>query len=121
MHPSMMYIAQQQTQKALDNIYEWMEKWKTKISTGKTHYLVIDNSKKRINKTDLILQYNEQQILQKAHPKLLGYYLDEQLNYRYHLTQITGKLNNKLRFLFSLKGTDWGSNEVTLKPQLIRP
>eukprot|EP00122_Pirum_gemmata_P001236 Pgem_evm1s1103 len=64
--------AQQQTQKPLDNIYEWMEKRKTKIST------------------------------------------DEQLNYHYHLTQIIGKLNNKLRFLFSLKGIDWGSSTVTL-------
>eukprot|EP00122_Pirum_gemmata_P006982 Pgem_evm2s6399 len=63
---------QQQTQKALDNIYEWMEKWKTKISTGKTQYLVIDNSKKRNDKTDLVLQYNGQQILQQANQKLLG-------------------------------------------------
>eukprot|EP00122_Pirum_gemmata_P002249 Pgem_evm1s2033 len=31
--------AQQQTQTALDNIYNWMKKWKTKTSTGKTHYL----------------------------------------------------------------------------------
>eukprot|EP00122_Pirum_gemmata_P016018 Pgem_evm1s14972 len=61
--------AQQQAQKALDNIYEWMEKWKTKIGTSKTHYLVIDNSKKRNDKTDLVLQYNGQQILQQANPK----------------------------------------------------
>eukprot|EP00122_Pirum_gemmata_P016696 Pgem_evm2s15616 len=42
---------------------------------------------KHANETDLDLQYNGQQTLQKANPKLLGYYLDEQLNYRYHLPQ----------------------------------
>eukprot|EP00122_Pirum_gemmata_P004564 Pgem_evm1s4150 len=91
-----------------------MEKWKTKISLGKTHYLVINNSKKRNDKTDLVLQYNGQQILQQANPILLGYYLDEQLNYHYHLTQIIGKLKNKLPFFFGLKRTDWESNAVTL-------
>ena len=89
----------------ISNIHDWCSKNCMILNESKTKYLLITNYQKRntLNHTQLNINIGKIPIKQSTEEKLLGVYINENLNWEYHINNLCSKLSSKLMLLKRLK------------------
>jgi hypothetical protein len=96
-------------QKQLDEIEEWMSKWRMKLSVTKTNYTIFN--KPGLFKTKQIdLTYSNQQIKAEKNPKFLGITLDPGMRLHKYAQSIKERGQRRINMLRRIKGKKWGAS-----------
>ena len=91
----------------LNNINKWSQSNRLSINISKTKYMIFNKSVKSMNS---IIKIGNDEVYQVDSFKLLGVIIDNNLNYKEHINNLTKKINksigiiNKIKF-FLLKST----------------
>ena len=82
---------EQQINKELDNISEWLTANKLTLNVSKSNFIIFHN---KANKTkhSLDLNINGENLKQKVSTKYLGLLIDDQLNWKHHIEHLNKKL-----------------------------
>ena len=110
-------------QQVLDNIEEWMNKWRMKVSTSKTVCTVFNKGGKNLG-NKLSLTYKQASITSDSNPKFLGVTLDPALRLNKHTDIITNRAKKRLNMIKSIRGKNWGASSklaITTYKVLVRP
>ena len=110
-------------QQVLDNIEEWMNKWRMKVSTSKTVCTVFNKGGKNLS-NKLTLTYKQAHISSDSNPKFLGVTLDPALRLNKHTEIIATRAKKRLNMIKSIKGKNWGASSklaMTTYKVLVRP
>jgi len=110
-------------QEVLDNIEQFMNKWRMKVSTSKTVCTVF-NKKGRDMGAQLALTYKQVLIASDKNPKFLGVTLDPGLRLHKHTEIIQQRAMKRLNMIRSVKGKNWGASSklaMTMYKTLVRP
>jgi len=110
-------------QATLNNIEEWMNKWRTKVSIAKTICTVFNKGKKNLG-SQLKITYKNQVISSEQHPKFLGVTLDPSLTLSKHTQIIVDRAQKRINMIKSIKGKRWGASSkiiMTTYKALVRP
>ena len=89
---------QKKLQSQLQIIEKWMSKWRTKLSTNKTTYLIFNKSRK-FDKHALHLSYKGSLIHAEKNPKFLGLTLDPGLRFNEHAKIIQARTQRRVNML----------------------
>lgn len=87
------------TQRHLEDLEEWMERWKIKSNQNKTKAVFFS---KRRHRPDTQILHNETDIPWTDEAKYLGVTLDRKLTWNSHTTKITNTANNRYQALLPL-------------------
>ena len=98
-------IIQERLQRALDDVHEWICRWRLRVNTKKTVYTIIENSAK---KSKLNVSYASVPPEHEASPRFLGVNLDRRLNLNTQVNNIVAACKNHLNLLRRLAGKSWG-------------
>ena len=107
----------------LNKIENWMSKWRTKLSTSKTTFLIF-NKNGRFDPNSIKLTYCNTRIKAEKYPKFLGLTLDPGLRLKEHANRIHARALRRINFLRRIKGQKWGASSkliLTTYKALIRP
>lgn len=90
------------TNKALDNIIEWLNKNNLKINSNKTKYIkfLTYNNNNNIDKINLSIKYNNNDIEEVHDIKFLGIAIDKFCNWKIQTDNVCKKIN---KFVFALR------------------
>lgn len=109
-------------QLALNEITEWMNKWKLQLNVAKTEAVFFTESKKKYKIPNL--EINKTQVQWSKEAKYLGLWLDKELNFKKHFQETKRKANGILHKLYPLlcrKRKVSLINKILLYKQLVRP
>ena len=62
------------------------------LNVKKTHFMIFKTKRKKLNQT-LSIEINNQKIDKVKCTKFLGFYIDDELSWKYHIDQITAKIS----------------------------
>ena len=93
---------EQQINKELDNISEWLTANKLKLNVSKSNFIIFHN---KANKTkhSLDLNINGENLKQKVSTKYLGLLIDDQLNWKHHIEHLNKKLAKGVGIICKLR------------------
>lgn len=94
MHPS---VAFSRAQAHLDVLHDYFPKWKIRVHSGKTKYIVF--TRKKADLSTLTLNYGGTEIHRVDELKLLGMTIDRGLNFTSHVAKAISKANDVSRRL----------------------
>ena len=76
----------------LQKITSWLSTNKLSLNVKKTHFTIFKTKRKKLNQT-LSIEINNQKIDKVKCTKFLGFYIDDELSWKYHIDQITAKIS----------------------------
>ena len=85
---------QQEVEADLNRISEWLKINKLSLNIKKTHFIVFTN--KNVPKPDLQIAIDGHRIDETDHTKFLGVIIDCKLNWKKHISYITGKIAKEI-------------------------
>ena len=103
-------------QPAINLLSIWAKKWKVTISIPKTTCTLFTRDPREVNgkvKPRIVLDGTP--INFDKEPKLLGVFLDSQLNFGRQVREVKTKLQRRLKILRCLTGRTWGCSSKNLK------
>jgi hypothetical protein len=89
-------------QKTISEVTEVCDKKKLLIYPDKTMYIQVHTQKKIPDKSYLF-KVNDKAVQRVEYAKLLGHFIDDQLNWNVHVYFLCSKLNTKIFMLFSAR------------------
>jgi len=110
-------------QSILNNIEQWMNKWRMKVSIKKTIYMVLDKQGRDMS-NQMKLTYKNNQLVHCTHPKFLGVTLDPALKLNKYIDITTQRAQRRMNLLKSIRGKRWGASSkliMILYKTLVRP
>ena len=91
--------------KELARISEWFRANRLSLNVKKTNFMLFGKRGKKINESSLDITVNGEKINRVSETKFLGVYIDDELNWKYHTSQIASKISKNLGVLFRIKDT----------------
>ena len=92
----------------LDRLYNWFSANKLSLNVSKTNYLLFYKD----NTSNNPIKINNEIIEKASVSKFLGVYLDDQLNWKYHINHVIAKLSKTLGIMHNMRNL---LNENTLR------
>ena len=95
----------QEKKKEKKKIQEWCNKWRMKLSLGKTEVTLFrtkDTCER--DEKECVCKANGEELKYNPNPKILGITLDEQLNFQEHVNKTEKKASIALSILREVKG-----------------
>lgn len=83
-------------QQCLQEVNEWMTKNRLRMNPDKTEFIIFGSSQQLKKCKTQELTVCNKQVKKTSHIKFVGAYLDEELNMKKHIAEITRKCNNTL-------------------------
>ncbi len=102
-------MIEKKLQEYLDNIAQWLSRWRLQLSVEKTVFLLFNKAGKNL-KNEINLFYNLDPIEHEKHPKFLGVVMDPGLSFCQHANYIKERAETRMNMLRSLRGRSWGTN-----------
>lgn len=110
-------------QAQLDRTEQWMNTWRTKLSSSKTIWTLFSNDNRCTN-NQMHLTYGNAPIAMDRNPKFLGVTLDPGLRFHTYVKLVRDRTLSRLNMLKRIRGKNWGASSklilITYKA-LIRP
>ena len=85
----------------LEDISSWLKTNKLSLNVKKTHYMLF--SSKRNRKDILPIKIDNNEIEEVEHTKFLGVFIDNKLNWKKHISYISGKISRGLGVILKAK------------------
>ena len=116
-------IIESRLQNQLTLIEDWMNTWRTKLSTNKTVWTIFKKNNSCTSNL-LSLEYNGELIKMDRNPKFLGLTLDPGLTFNKYANIIRERTAKRINILRRIRGKSWGASSkliMTTYKILIRP
>ena len=91
------------TNTTLQLITEWFYANKLSLNVEKTSFMIYYNKRKRYMQDNFKIEINDMKISQVPKIKFLGVWMDEQLNWKSHITYISGKIGKVIGILKKIR------------------
>ena len=88
---------------SLSQISTWFKTNRLIINASKSSYIVIGTNQAVANISNLNILLNNQPLTRCSNTKLLGVYVDEQLNFQKHIQYLNNKISSKIGILHRLR------------------
>lgn len=95
----------------INRLEEWSHENLMEINAQKTFYQVFSLCH---SQPKLTVKIGGEVIQQNEHPKYLGVYMDQKLNWQTHINKTAEKAKNRLSVLKRLAGSKWGCSRTVL-------
>ena len=86
-------VLQSIANKEIEKVNLWLKCNKLSLNTKKTNYIVFRSNKNRQHIENMCLNIDGHEIKRVKNTKFLGVHIDEYLNFKYHIEQLTKKLS----------------------------
>lgn len=93
----------------LDNLHQWLSKWRLKLSIKKTVVTIFNPAGRNLS-SKIKLAYNSKPINYEPNPKFLGVTLDPKMSFVKYAETIKQRTTPRMNMLRHLRGKDWGMN-----------
>ena len=93
---------QDEAKTELENLHLWMDANKLTLNSSKSNAMLI-NSKLRDKRKFGNIKTKKSEICITSTVKYLGIYIDEELNFKYHITSIVAKISRGVGILYKIK------------------
>ena len=107
-------VAQEVAQWAVDVVSNWSSEWKLGLNTTKSEVAFFSTYTKEAEHKPTIT-INGERIPFNPKPKLLGVFLDRQLTFVPHLTEMKKSSSSKMKLIGAVANSKWGWNKEELK------
>ena len=110
-------------QEVLNNIEQWMNKWRMKVSVDKTIYTIFNKNKQDLSK-NIMLTYKNKPLSYERNPKFLGVTLDPGLTLCKYVEITAERAQKRITLIKSIRGKNWGASSkliMTTYKALVRP
>ena len=108
-----------ETNEELEDISLWLKVNKLSLNIKKTHYILFTT--KRIGSVTLNIRIDGCKIGKVKHTKFLGVFIDEKLNWKKHISHISGKISRGMGVLRKVRTVLPASSLKTLYHSMIYP
>ena len=81
---------------ALVKLADWFSANRLTLNVSQTNFIISCSSKRKYNPNLINISLNRHQITQIKHTKFLGVYIDERLNWKEHVKQLSTKLSKNI-------------------------
>ena len=98
-------------QKYLDNLQDWLSKWRMKTAAHKCSYNIF--TEHGHNKDKLHLEIYGKKINKENNTKYLGIYIDQNVNFHHHIKEMRKKCETRLNFIKALRSKKWDTKTNT--------
>jgi len=92
-------------QKYLDSLQEWLSKWRMKTAAHKCSYNIYTEHGNC--KDEIHLEIYGKKINKENNTKYLGIYLDQNVSFNHHISEMKNRCNRKLSFIKALRSRKW--------------
>ena len=99
--------AREKAQKTVNIVSEWSKEWRLTLNSSKSESSLFTTNRKEA-KESVAIFIDKKKICFNKTPKFLGVYLDRELTFVKHISEITTRSTAKLRMLGALSHTTWG-------------
>ena len=99
--------AKEKAQRTVDVVVKWSEEWRLTLNSSKSESSLFTTNRKEA-KNEVSIFIHKKRIPFNPTPKFLGVYLDRELTFVKHVTEIATKAKSKMRMLSALSHTTWG-------------
>ena len=90
-------------------VIEWFNSNRLSVNLDKTNYMIFQRRNYSFNPHSLVIKANDKYLKQTSYCKFLGIWIDENLNWKYHISQISNKLS-KIVGIFTKIRWKFGKN-----------
>ena len=111
----------QRTNATLRLITAWFNANKLSLNVDKTHFMVYNIRKKKYVPHNIHVSINNHDISQVSKIKFLGIWMDEQLNWKYHITYIANKISKVIGILKKVRQSVNSNVLLSLYYALVHP
>jgi len=99
--------AETKAQKSVDIVSDWSKKWRLTLNSTKSESCIFTTNRKE-SEVRANICIDGKAIPFNCTPKFLGVYLDRELTFSKHVSEIAVKAKSKLKMLSALSHTTWG-------------
>ena len=88
--------------KELKHVKKWLDANKLTLNVDKTNFVIVHSPRKSLNDT-VIIKIGNQYVKQAKYVKFLGLRLDENLSWKYHLSELQKQLSRICGICFKVR------------------
>lgn len=96
----------------LDNVAEWLDSHKLKISPLKSSAVIFNNSYRKLVSPNIRIKNNI--IVIKENVKYLGVSINNRLNWNVYVQELENKTQKGLNIMRAIRGIHWGADPSTM-------
>ena len=93
---------QEVVNRELKHVKKWLDANKLALNVDKTNFIIFHSPKNTLDQT-VSIKIGKEHVKQAKYVKFLGLLLDENLNWKYHLSELSNKLSRTCRIFFKIR------------------